>query len=92
MSDQRTESGSPADRKVTTTVATATGAAAGVVIGLSDWLFIQCFVGGHWHYVPPSEGLVSTAAPIILLPVALWFANIFTIIGDIITNRLRRAE
>ena len=84
--------GSAADRKTTTGNAINYGAMLGLATGLGDWFFLQCYTGGHWHYVPPSQTLIEMAAPIILLPVGLWVANVLSIIGDIITNKLKRAD
>lgn len=84
--------GSAADRKTKTSDATKYGALIALVTGMGDWMFLQCYTGGHWHYVPPTQTLIEMAAPLILLPVALWFSNVFSIIGDIITNRLKKAE
>lgn len=88
--DGTSRSGSRSDRKMSTASATATGAAAGLTIGLADWLFLQCFATGHFHWIPPSKDLIEVAAPILLLPVGLWFGRVLSLIGDIITNRLQR--
>jgi hypothetical protein len=72
--------------------ATAYGAALGLVTGLGDWALLQCYNGGHWHYVPPSQTLIEMAGPIILLPVGLWFAQVFSLIGDIVLTKLRKDD
>lgn len=88
--DSSSRSGSAADRKITTTNAVATGAAGGLTIGFCDWLFLQCMIGGHFHFVAPSQQLIEVAAPILVLPIVLWFGNIVSLIGRIITNRLAK--
>lgn len=59
--------------------------------GVGDWLFLQCYTGGHWHYVPPSQTLIEMASPLILLPLVFYIVQVFSLIGDIITNRLEKA-
>lgn len=89
-SDARARDGSPSDRKISTANAAATGAAAGLTIGIADWVFLQCLSTGHWHWVVPSKDLIEVAAPIILLPVGLWLAKVLSLIGDIITDHLQK--
>lgn len=88
--DARARTGTPSDRKMSTANATATGAAAGLTIGVADWIFLQCLSTGHWHWVSPSKDLIEVAAPIMLLPIGLWVARVLSLIGDIITNRLQK--
>lgn len=87
--DTRSRNGSKDDRKVSTANAAATGAGASLAIGAAD-LMIQCYQGGHFHWVAPNQQLVEMAAPILLLPVGLWLARVLSLIGTIITNRLQR--
>lgn len=82
--------GTAADRKISTVNALANGAAAGVTIGIADWFFLQCFSTGHFHWVAPSKDLIEVAAPILILPLGLWFGRVLSLIGTIITNRLQR--
>lgn len=82
--------GTAADRKTSTINATATGAAAGLTIGFADWFFLQCFTTGHFHWVSPSKDLLEVAAPILILPLGLWFGRVLSLIGTIITNRLQK--
>ncbi len=84
--------GEKTDRKVTATGMAATGGAAGLVIGLMGWLMVDCYAGGHWHWVAPSQQLIGIGGPIVVLPVALWVARVFQIVGDIITRRLERID
>lgn len=85
-------SGSASDRKPSAANATALGAAASLAIGIGDWLFIQSFNGGHFHYVPPTQTLIEMAGPIVLLPVGLWMAQVISLIGDIIINKLKKDD
>lgn len=84
--------GSAADRKMSPAGATAYGAILGLVTGSADWLILNCYAGGQWHYVPPSQQLIEVAAPIVFLPAALWFGQVFSIIGDIIIRKLRKND
>lgn len=88
--DARSRVGSPDDRKMSTAGAVSTGAAAGLVIGLCDWVFLQCYTNGHWHFAPPSASLIEVGAPILILPLGLWLGKVFELIGKIITNRLEK--
>lgn len=90
--DQRgnSDTGSAADRKPTTKNVTAYGAALSLTIGTADWL-VQCSAGG-WHWVAPSQTWIEMAAPIILLPVGLWFTQVFSLVGDIIISKLRKDD
>lgn len=90
--DSRNRSGSASDRKMSTVNAVANGAAAGLTIGLSDWFFLQCFSTGHFQWVSPSKDLIEVAAPILILPLGLWFGRVFSLIGDIIVNRLQKDD
>lgn len=84
--------GTAADRKTNTSNATAYGAAIGLTIGAADWLILQCFAGGQWHWVAPSTNLIEVAAPIILLPCGVWMGKVISILGDIIIRKLQRAD
>ena len=88
--DARMRAGSPADRKASTANAAATGAVLSLTLGIADWLFLQCLAGGHFHWAAPNQQLIEMASPIIFLPIALWIARVFSLIGDIITNRLQK--
>lgn len=94
MSDQsvdiRQRDGSRDDRKFATKDALALGGVLGLLTGGADWLILQCFATGQFHWVLPSKDLVEGVAYIILLPVGLWLGKFFTLIGDIIMNRLQR--
>lgn len=81
--------GTKADRKVSTASVVGAGAGASLAIGFTDWFF-QCYQGGHWVWVAPNQQLIEMAAPIVLLPIGLWFARVVSLIGDIITNRLQK--
>ena len=85
----RTANGTVSDRKFSTAQAAASGAGAALCIGFSDWFF-QCAQGNHWVWIVPNQQLIEMGAPILLLPVALWIARVFTLIGTIITNRLQK--
>lgn len=90
--DKRAQSGTAADRKPSATNATAYGALLGLVTGGADWLILNCYAGGHWHYVPPSPQLIEVAAPMVFLPCALWLVQVFSTIGDIILKKLQRND
>lgn len=90
MSEQRQDTGSPSDRRMSTANALATGAGVGLTIGMCDWLILQCFAGGQFHWVAPSQNLIEVGAPILVLPVALWFGRVVTLIGQIILDHLQK--
>lgn len=94
MSDQngdaRQRSGSKDDRKFATKDALALGGVLGLVTGASDWLVLQCYAGGTWHWVAPSKDLVEGVAYVMILPAVLWLSKVFSLIGTIITNRLQK--
>ena len=89
-SDGRSKTGSPADRKIKTANALATGAGASLTIGLADWFFSGYDKTGHWHMIVPNQQLIEMAAPLIILPAGLWVARVLSLIGDIITNHLEK--
>lgn len=81
--------GDKTDRKMSTTTAAATGAGAALTIGFVDWL-AESMRGGQWHWFVPNQQLLEMAAPILLLPVGLWFARVLSLVGEIITNHLQK--
>jgi hypothetical protein len=83
--------GSPADRKMTTAGATATGSGAGLAIALVDW-FSQCAQSSGWHWVVPERTTLEMAALTILMPFGLWAWRVLGLIGDIITNHLQKDD
>ena len=87
----RIRPGEASDRKLSTVGMAATGGAAGLVIGTLQWL-TQCYAGGHWHWIAPSQELIGVAGPVAILPVVLWIVRVFQLIGDIITRRLERID
>lgn len=92
LPDQRAHNGSPDDRKPSPKVSITMGAMLALATGFADWVFLQCYTGGQWHYVPPSQTLIEMAGPIILAPLLFYVVQVFSLIGDIIINRLEKAE
>lgn len=83
----RVENGTAADRKPSQLQRTGSGGVLGLVIGLADW-GIRCSSVGH--YLPPDNALVEIGGSIVGVPFALWLGDIFTTLGDIITERLNK--
>ena len=92
QSDRRTRDGTRDDAKFGTKDALALGGVLGLATGGVDWLVLQCFATGHFHWVLPTKDLLEGVAYTIVLPVGLWFGKFFSLIGDIITDRLQRAD
>ncbi len=90
VSDRRTHDGTPADAKFGTKDALALGGVLGAITGGADWLILQCYSTGTFHWALPSKDLIEGVSYVILLPVFLWLGKFFSLIGDIITNRLQR--
>ncbi len=60
--------------------------------GGADWLILQCFSGGQFHWVAPSKDLIEATSYVILLPVALWLGTFFSLVGDIIIRKLKKDD
>lgn len=85
----RSRAGSPADRRMSTASAAATGAGASLAIGLTDWFF-TCYQHGQFVFAAPSQQLIEMGAPLVVLPAGLWVARVLGLIGQIITNYLEK--
>lgn len=81
--------GTKDDRQPSRLQQTGTGGVLGLVIGLADW-GIKCHTAGH--YVPPDNALVEIGGSIVGVPFALWFGDVFSTIGDIITDWLHNLK
>lgn len=86
--DTRARAGSASDRRVTLTASTALGGGVALVVGFSDWLILECFKTGAWHYVPPSKTLVEMAATIAVFPVFHFIGRVVVLIGRKVLSAL----
>ena len=85
------DTGSPSDRKMSTANAVALGSGAGLALGFIDAL-TACYKTGHYVFVMPDQQFLEMASLSLLLPVGLWVGKVFSLIGQIVINRLQKDE
>ena len=85
------DAGSPADRKMSTANALALGSGAGLALGFIDALG-ACYKTGHFVFVMPDQQFLEMASLSIILPIGLWIGKVFSLIGQLVINRLQKDE